>query len=719
MNPATKDLRGCALSRKVLTPAALVAALLLMTCSMNARAFALQSPATAAAEPQFSPAADVYHKPVSVTITDSTPGATIHYALHGAEPSISSPVYTKRLRIQSTTTIQAIAIAKGYSNSAIATAKYTIDLLPAATPSISPPGETYTSPQKVQITDTTPEATIHYTTDGTLPTTASRPYTEPIRVARPETLRAIAVANDYAPSAVATARYEIILDAAMPVFHPGNGSYSSPQSVRIDVATSGADIFYTTDGTTPTTSSTRYTNPIELPFSQYILTLKAIGGGEWFKSSAVASASYAITPIVATPVFFPPAGTYSDAQSITISDSTEKTTIHYTSNGQTPTAKSAKYSSPIDVKDAETVKAIAVTGAGAVSEVGSAAYTITEGVTAPPVFSTRPALNGAVIASLSTTSSGATIYYTLDGSTPTTSSTVYEAPFLVDSAIAVRAIAVAPGYTNSPVTTHRFTSQVPSGTLVWSDEFGNATGHNAQPDPQVWTYDTGNSGFGNHELENYCAWGSNAPPCTTADPNAYVGTDGYLHIVAREPSTGEFTSARLKTQGLFSFRYGRMEVRAKVPEGQGLWPAAWLLGNNIATVNWPACGEQDNLERVNAAGSPDWNEGSIHGTGFTGGKLGTVFDFPAGQTAAEWHTYGMIWSPGKITYYIDDPTKPYATYPPSNLNGLPGAVWPFDAGQSNFILLNLAVGGDWPGAPNATTIFPSEFVVDYVRIYAN
>jgi beta-glucanase (GH16 family) len=161
-------------------------------------------------------------------------------------------------------------------------------------------------------------------------------------------------------------------------------------------------------------------------------------------------------------------------------------------------------------------------------------------------------------------------------------------------------------------------------------------------------------------------------------------------------------------------------VRAQVPEAQGFWPAAWLLGNNITTVDWPACGEMDVLERVNAAKTPDWNEGSIHGTGFTGGKgLGTVFNFPVGQSAAGWHTYGMIWSKGSVAYYVDDPAHPYISYTTSNMNGLSGAVWPFDAGQSSFILLNLAIGGDWPGAPNSSTPFPSEMLVDYVRVYTN
>ena len=137
-------------------------------------------------------------------------------------------------------------------------------------------------------------------------------------------------------------------------------------------------------------------------------------------------------------------------------------------------------------------------------------------------------------------------------------------------------------------------------------------------------------------------------------------------------------------------------------------------------MNWPACGEQDVLERIDAPGSPDWNAGSVHGTGFIGGGgLGTNYYFPSGQTASQWHTYGMIWSKGSVAYYVDDPSQPYATYTPSSLTGLAGAVWPFDAGQSNFIILNLAIGGDWPKPPDSTTKFPSEMLVDYVRIYTN
>jgi beta-glucanase (GH16 family) len=340
-----------------------------------------------------------------------------------------------------------------------------------------------------------------------------------------------------------------------------------------------------------------------------------------------------------------------------------------------------------------------------------------------PTVSTTNAQNSSVLVSLASTTTGASIYFTLDGSTPTAASQIYQAPFLVSTNLTVKAFASASGYSASPVTTQSFTPNIPPNTLVWSDEFTNATSANAQPNVKVWTYDTGNSGFGNNELENYCAWGSSANPCDTANRNAYTDTTGILHIVARKSSTGVYTSARMKTQGLFSFQYGRVEARMKVPEGQGMWPAFWLLGNNITTINWPACGELDVMEHIDGNNPPpnvgatppgyDWIAGSVHGTGLNG----TMQFHPSGFDASAWHTYGMIWTKGKIEFYVDDPTIPsnvYTTFTPTTQAG----TWPFDDGPQ-FLLLNLAVGGNWPGNPDATTVFPSELQIDYVRIYTN
>jgi beta-glucanase (GH16 family) len=333
---------------------------------------------------------------------------------------------------------------------------------------------------------------------------------------------------------------------------------------------------------------------------------------------------------------------------------------------------------------------------------------------AAPTITTAAAQNGAVLVSLASTASGATVYFTLDGSTPSTSSQVYKAPFLVASNLTVNAIAAASGETTSSVTTKAFAPNIASGTLVWSDEFANTTSANAQPSSTVWTYDTGLNCCGNNELETYCAWGSATSPCDTSNPNAFVAPGGGLHIVAERPSSGVYTSARLKSEGLFSFQYGRIEAHIKLPESQGMWPAFWLLGSNIIADPWPACGELDVMEHINGSNPEsegyDWVQGSVHGTGLDGG---TQYH-PTGFSAADWHTYGMIWTKGQIEYYIDDPSNVYAKFTATSMTG----TWPFDAGPQ-FILLNLAVGGSWPGSPDATTVFPSEMQVDYVRIYTN
>jgi beta-glucanase (GH16 family) len=422
----------------------------------------------------------------------------------------------------------------------------------------------------------------------------------------------------------------------------------------------------------------------------------------------------------AVPTFAPKGGSYVGAVKITLADATAGATIYYTTNGAAPTTKSAKYTGPFSLAKTATVKALATATGDAASAVASASYAISPRVDTPSIKAAADngAQNGAEIVSLTDATAGAVIHYTLDGSTPTAASPIYAGPFLVATSLTVSALATATGYANSAVAKQRFTMSIASGSLVWSQEFANSSGQAAQPDPSVWTYDVGNSGWGNGELEDYCAWNSNLAPCSATAPNAYAGTDGYLHIVAQQPAPGVYTSARLKTQGLFSFRYGRFEVRAQVPEAQGFWPAAWLLGNDFANLGWPACGEMDVQERVDAPTRPDTTIGSIHGPGVTGGNIGTAYAFPAGQTAGSFHTYGMIWSPGKVAYYVDDPATPYVVYTPASIAGFPGAVWPFDAGPS-FIILNLAVGGDYPGAPDASTTFPSQTLIDYVRIYAN
>jgi hypothetical protein len=398
--------------------------------------------------PAFSPAAGTYSSAQSVTISDATSNATIYYTTNGTAPTTSSTKYTGPIMVSSTEKLEAIAAASGDSNSAVASAAYTITPLPvASTPAFSPSAGTYSSAQSVTISDATSGAAIYYTADGTIPTTSSTQYTAPITVSSTETLQAVAVAPGDTNSAVASAVYTVnssLPVASTPAFSPAPGTYSSAQSVTISDATSDAIIYYTTNGTAPTTSSTEYTGPITVLSTE---TLEAIAAAPGNNNSGAAYAPYTITsslPSAATPAFAPAAGAYTSAQSVAISDTTTGTTIYYTTNGTVPTTSSTKYTGTVTVSSTETLEAIAVAQGAANSAVASAAYTINSSLpsVSTPAFSPAPGTySSAQSVTIADATSGATIYYTTDGTTPTTSSTKYSGPVTVRSTETLQAIA--------------------------------------------------------------------------------------------------------------------------------------------------------------------------------------------------------------------------------------------------------------------------------------
>ena len=245
-------------------------------------------------------------------------------------------------------------------------------------------------------------------------------------------------------------------------------------------------------------------------------------------------------------------------------------------------------------------------------------------------------------------------------------------------------------------------------TLAWSDEFNGPDG--SAPDSSKWTYDLGGKGWGNQELECY----------TNRLQNAQIQGGNLVIAVQQETpgfacadgSTNNYTSARLKTEGLFTQAYGRFEARIKIPSGQGIWPAFWMLGNNISTDGWPKCGEIDIMENVGK--EPGTVHGSLHGLSSTSRTSDATapFSLPAGQNFADaFHLYAVEWEPDVVRFYVD--TNLYATFSQSQWPA--GGTWVFD--HPFFILLNVAVGGTWPGSPDSTTQFPQKMLVDYVRVY--
>ncbi|HSJ58698.1 MAG TPA: family 16 glycosylhydrolase, partial [Anaerolineae bacterium] len=251
--------------------------------------------------------------------------------------------------------------------------------------------------------------------------------------------------------------------------------------------------------------------------------------------------------------------------------------------------------------------------------------------------------------------------------------------------------------------------------LAWSDEFDDAAG--TVPDPSKWSHEIGDGGlngipgWGNGELEFY----------TDSPDNAATDGLGNLVITAQAVDTAttdllcwygpcEYTSARLLTADKAEFAYGRIEARLKIPYGQGVWPAWWSLGNDIAAVPWPACGEIDIMENIGS--EPATVHGTIHGPGYSGGSgIGGSYTLPTGNLSDAFHTYAVEWTPDQIRWFIDD-----TNYFTATVGDIPvGTEWVYD--HPFFLLLNVAVGGNWPGYPDDTTIFPQTMHIDYVRVY--
>ncbi len=247
----------------------------------------------------------------------------------------------------------------------------------------------------------------------------------------------------------------------------------------------------------------------------------------------------------------------------------------------------------------------------------------------------------------------------------------------------------------------------PGWTLAWSDEFNGADG--SPVDATKWTALVGGDGWGNQEREYY-----------TAGPGNARQEGGNLVITATSEGAAahtcwygacQFTSARLQTKAKLEQAYGRFEARIQIPRGQGIWPAFWMLGGNIESAPWPSCGEIDIMENIGK--EPGVVHGSLHGPGYSGGSpLTDKYTLPGGASLADqFHVFAVEWEKDVIRFYLDETlyeTKTAADVPA-------GKTWVYD--HPFFMLLNLAVGGQWPGDPDGTTLFPQSMKVDYVRVY--
>lgn len=233
--------------------------------------------------------------------------------------------------------------------------------------------------------------------------------------------------------------------------------------------------------------------------------------------------------------------------------------------------------------------------------------------------------------------------------------------------------------------------------LTWSDEFNGDS-----LDTNKWVYATGGNGWGNNELEYY-----------TSRPENTTVANGMLVITARREDYGGrlYTSARIRTEGKFSQAYGRFEARIKIPYGQGIWPAFWMMGEDISTVNWPTCGEIDVMENIGR--EPGTVYGTMHGPPPSAPyHVGSSYTLPGGaRLADDFHIYGVEWEPNVIRWYLDGVL--YFTATPANVPE--GKTWVFN--KPFHMLLNVAVGGNWPGNPDSTTVFPQTMQVDWVRVY--
>ena len=434
--------------------------------SMNV-SFTLTTPSSSrkVSTPTINPEGGTFSGSQTVIISCPTAGAAIHYTLDASTPDKNSPLYESPLSLTANTTLKAIAIKEGMENSEVVQEVYTRQEQ-VATPIINPEGGTFSGSQTVMISCPTAGAAIHYTIDGSIPTTSSPLYSNTFTITTDTMVKAIAQKSGWEDSALAEATFSLLQEVSRPVMSPESGTYTSSQEVTISCSTQDAVIRYTTDGTTPTSFSLIYTQPILVTASQ---TVKAIAMKTGFATSIVSSSDYVLQ--TATPVFATPDISFSKSMLVTLNCATTGAIIYYTTDGSIPTSGSTPYTTAFSIGETTQVQAIARKTGWEPSAVATSIFTKYETANTPVISASVVA--GGMQVSITSSTDSAAIYYTTDGSVPTASSIYYTVPFLVTHDTTIQAIATKPGMDASSVASSIISlSKVSNPIITTSDTTG-------------------------------------------------------------------------------------------------------------------------------------------------------------------------------------------------------------------------------------------------------
>jgi alpha-tubulin suppressor-like RCC1 family protein len=535
-----------------------------------------------AATPVFNVAAGTYSTTQSITITTSTSGATLYYTTDGTTPTTSSSVYSSAVSITQTTTLQAKAVKAGLADSNVTVALYTLQ---AANPTFNPSAGTYNANQTVTLSSTSPGVTIRYTTNGLDPTGSDPGLSsgQTVSVTQSLTLKASSWRSGWTTSAVSSAPFT--MKVATPTLSPTGGVYTASQNVTIATTTSGAVIRYTTGGREPTEADPTITSGSAITLTKSA-TVKAKAFRAGWMASDTGSGTFVLNlGTVASPTFSPAAGTYTTAQSVTVSTTTVGSVIRYTLDGSDPTPWSPVFAAPITVAASLTVKARAYRPDQIASAVASAAYTINSGAVDAPTFSVAGGsytTRRTVVVSCATSS--ATIRYTTTGADPTTSDTTITSggSLVIDRSTILKAAAWKTGMATSPVTRRDYliTGAIAAGgthTLVLKE------------DGTVWSF--GTNAFG--ELGD----GTNV---TRTTPVQVSGLSGMVAIAA-----GTNHSLALKSDSTV-WAWGR-NTYGQIGDsttGTTRWSPVQVTG--ITTATAIAAGEHHSLALLSGSTVKAW-----------------------------------------------------------------------------------------------------------------